>query len=136
MVAPVLRLDADQQREIAGHATIERYGAGELIQADGVIPEAVSFIVAGQVVLVVDGGDGNRTEAETLERGSYFGHSTLVRHPAAGSAVAVDEVTLVRVHRDAIEEVVQRNPQLLQEFGRAIDERRATVLRAVAEDAS
>jgi hypothetical protein len=41
---------------------------------------------------------------------------------------------VVRVQRDAIEKVVQRNPLLLQEFGRSIEERRATVFRALAGD--
>lgn len=134
VVAPILRLDAEQQRDMLAHTEIQRYGAGELIQPNGVIPDAVSFILDGRVVVVVEGGDGNRTEADTLERGSYFGQSTLVRHPASGSAVALDEVTLVRVDRDAIEDVVQRNPQLLQEFGRTIDERRMAAMQALAGD--
>ncbi|MEI6251409.1 MAG: mechanosensitive ion channel family protein [Mycobacteriaceae bacterium] len=134
VVAPTLLLNADQQTEMASHATIERYGSGELILTTGVVPEAMSFIVSGTVVLSADAGDGSRAEAGTLEEGSYMGQSTLVRHPTAGSYHALDEVTVVRVERDAIEKVVQRNPLLLQEFGRSIDERRATVLRALSDD--
>jgi small-conductance mechanosensitive channel len=135
VVAPVLKLDVEQQRAMMSHAEIARYGAGELMQLDGIIPDAVSFIVSGHVLLTADAEDGTRTEAGILERGSFLGTSTLVRHPATGSAFARDEVTVVRVHRDAIELVVQRNPQLLQEFGRAMDERRATILGALAEEA-
>ena len=134
VVAPTLRLNPDQQTQIAEHATIERYASGELILAAGVLPEAMSFIVSGTVLITADAGDGSRTEAGTLEQGSYIGQSTLVRHPAVGSAFALDEVMVVRVQRDAIEKVVQRNPLLLQEFGRSIEERRATVLRALAGD--
>ena len=134
VVAPHLRLNSDQQKGMAPHATIERYGSGELILATGVVPEAMSFIMSGVVVLTADTRDGSRTEAETLEEGSYIGQSTLVRHPTAGSYYALNEVALVRVDRDAIEKVVQRNPLLLQEFGRSIEERRATVLRALTID--
>jgi len=135
VVAPTLRLNSEQQRAMVPHAAIERYASGEMVQEHGTVPDAMSFIMAGTVMLTADAADGSRTEVGTLEEGSYFGHSTLIRHPTVGSAFAVDEVTLVRVDRDAIEKVVQHNPQLLQEFGRAIDERRTRVLRALDPEA-
>ena len=131
VVAPTLRLTGEQQRAMVPHAVIERYGSGELIQPDGIVPEAMSFITSGTVLLTAEAPDGSRTEVGTLETGSYLGHSTLIRHPVTGSSFALDEVTLVKVDRDAIEKVVQNNPQLLQEFGRSIDERRARVLQAI-----
>lgn len=131
-VAPTLQLSVDQQMAMASHAIIERYGAGELIQPEGIVPEAMSFIISGTVLLTSDAGDGGMAEAGTLEAGSYIGQSTLVRHPTVGHCFALGEVTLVRVDRDAIEAVVHRNPLLLQEFGRSIEERRATFLRARA----
>lgn len=132
VVAPTLFLSEEQQRAMAPYASIEIYGAGELIQADGIIPEKMSFVVSGTVLLTAESEVGGRTEVARLEEGSYLGQSTLVRHPAAGTSYALDEVTLVRVEREAIERVVQNNPILLQEFGRSIDERRASVLRAMA----
>lgn len=137
VVAPTLRLNGEQQRAMLAHAEIERYGSGELVQRAGVIPEAMSFITAGTVILTADSPDGSRTEVGTLDAGSYFGHSTLIRQAAVGSVFASDEVTVVKVERDAIEKVVQNNPKLLHEFGRAIDERRARVLQVLgAEDAA
>ncbi|MGV0991991.1 MAG: mechanosensitive ion channel family protein [Mycobacterium sp.] len=136
VVAPVLRLTGDQVSEMAAQTSVERYGAGEMILAGGVVPEAVSFIITGTAIFTADAEDGSRTEAGTLEEGSFLGQSTLIRNPAAGSYFAVDEVTLIRVEREAIERVVHHNPLLLQEFGRAIDERRAAVVRVTAEDDS
>jgi small-conductance mechanosensitive channel/CRP-like cAMP-binding protein len=133
VAAPTLRLTTDQQRSMAAHAVIERYGAGELILPAGIVPEHMLFIMSGTVLLTGDTDDGSRTEVGTLEEGSYLGQSTLVRHPVIGSYFALDEVTLVRVRREAIEQVVQRDPVLLQEFGRSIDERRASVFRALAD---
>ncbi len=135
-VAPVLRLSVEQQRAMASHAEIRIFGAGELIQANGVVPEGLSFIVSGQVLLTADAEDGSRTEIGTIERGSFLGQSTLIRHPVTGSSFALGEVTVVWVDRDAVEAVVQRNPVLLQEFGRSIDERRSAVLRALVDEAS
>ena len=133
VVTPILRLDSRQQQEIARYAHIERFGAGERIQSTGAIPDAVSFIISGEVVLTADAADGASVEIGTIERGSFLGHSTLIRQPVGNSAHARGEVALVRVAREPIETVVQRNPQLLQEFGRAIDERRTAVREALAE---
>lgn len=133
VVAPTLRLNADQQAAIAAHATIERYATGELILGADVVPEAMSFIVSGKVLITAEGAQGSRPEAGTLDAGAYLGQSTLVRRPSGVSYLALNEVTLIRVAREAIERVVQRNPLLLQEFGRSIEERRMTVLREVAD---
>ena len=72
----------------------------------------------------------------TIERGSFYGQSTLTRQATAGSTFALDEVTVIRVQREAIEKVLHKNPLLLQEFGRAIDERRSEVLKAMRETAA
>lgn len=133
VVAPPLRLSAEQQRTMVAHATIERYGAGELMQANGTVPDGMSFIISGTVLLTAEGDGGSRTEVGTHERGAFFGQSTLTRQPATGSYYALDEVMVVRVDRDAIEKVLHNNPVLLQEFGRAIDERRERVTRVLAE---
>ena len=133
VVAPTLRLTAEQQAAMVPHSRIERYGAGELIQAAGTVPDGMSFIISGTVLLTADAADGTRTEVGTFEAGTFIGQSTLIRHPVTGSVLAYDEATLIHVHRDAIERVVQKNPVLLQEFGRSIDEHRSAVLRALAE---
>lgn len=133
VVAPTLGLNAEQQQDMSGRAAIERYGAGELIQPNGIIPDHMLFIMSGTVLLTADAEDGSRTEIGTLEQGAYLGQSTLVRHPVSGSSFALEEVTLIRVDREAIERVVHRNPVLLQKFGRSIDERRATIMRALAD---
>ncbi|MFM9035464.1 MAG: mechanosensitive ion channel family protein [Mycobacterium sp.] len=135
VVAPTLLLTVEQQRAMAPYAVVERFGAGELIEPDGVVPDHMSFVISGVVLLTVAAGSGSRTEVTRLEEGAYLGQSTLVRHPVVGSYFALDEVALVRVRREAIERVVQNNPVLLQEFGRSMDERRATVLRAMTGDA-
>lgn len=128
VVAPILRLGAERQRAMESHATIEIYGAGELILRNGVVPEVILFIAAGKVLLTADAGDGSFTEVGTIDRGSFLGQSALIRHPVVGSYFAFDEVTVVRVDREAIGAVVKGNPQLLAEFSRSIDERRSKML--------
>ena len=68
----------------------------------------------------------------TLEEGDFLGQTTLTREPVRASARALDEVTVLQLGREQIEELVGRKPVLLQEIGRAIDDRRADVRRAIS----
>jgi CRP-like cAMP-binding protein len=94
----------------------------------------MTFIVSGRVRLTATTEDGSDISVGTLEVGSFLGQSTLTRQPVIGCAHAIDEVTVVQIGRERIETLVQRNPLLLQEFGRTIEGRRANVRRALAAD--
>lgn len=132
VVAPRLHLDREDQQQLLPYASVERFGAGELVQRSGEVPTGMMFIVAGELQLTATGEDGEEIIVGTLDAGAFVGQSTLTRQPVIGSSYAVDEVTVVAVGRDQIERIVHENPLLLQEFGRAIEQRRAFVLRAVA----
>ncbi|MCT7365135.1 mechanosensitive ion channel family protein [Mycolicibacterium llatzerense] len=134
VIAPTLQLSAEQQTDLAPAATLQRYAIGETIQRAGEVPEGMRFIVSGRIQLTTGTADEPGAVIGILDEGGYLGQSTLTRQPVIGSAQALDEVTLVHVERDCIETVVQRNPVLLQEFGRVIEDRRAHAQRALSAD--
>jgi CRP-like cAMP-binding protein len=68
----------------------------------------------------------------TLDEGAFLGQTTLTREPVAASAYALGEVTVLQIDREHIEELVARKPLLLQDIGRAIEERRANVGQVLA----
>ena len=82
--------------------------------------------------LAVIGDDGAIIPVRILEGGDFLGQTALTREPVAASAYALEEVTVLQVEREYIEEIVARKPLLLQDIGRAIEERRANVRRALA----
>lgn len=125
VVAPLLGLGDQEQQRMVRSARLERYGAGELIEAAGKVPDAICFVLSGVVAINAQLADGELGEVATRERGSFIGGSALIRQPATASCQALDEVALVRVEREAVEAVVRHNPQLLQELGRSIAETRA-----------
>ena len=131
VVAPTLWLRGDDQREVVADAVMDRYGADELIQRSGEVPDRMTFIVSGRVRLTGVTPDGGEISIGTLDEGGFLGQSTLTRQPVIGNARAIGEVTVVHVDRERIEVVVQRNPLLLQEFGRAIEDRRAKAREAL-----
>lgn len=135
VVAPTLRLSREDQEELVAHAWLERYGVGELIQRSGEVPEQMTFIVSGRVRLTANANDGSEVPVGVLEEGSFLGQSMLTRQPVIGWAYALDEVTVVQVDRDRMETLIHQNQLLLQEFGRTIEERRASVFRVLAPKA-
>ncbi|MCX2934018.1 mechanosensitive ion channel family protein [Mycobacterium sp. CVI_P3] len=136
VVASPLRLDRDEQQRLVEHATMERYGDGELIQRSGEVPTGIKFILSGEVTMTAAAEDGTEVVIGSHERGSFLGQSTLTRQPVIGWSYAVGEVTMVCIEREQVEAIVSDNPLLLQEFGRTIEQRRANVLRAVAASGS
>jgi small-conductance mechanosensitive channel/CRP-like cAMP-binding protein len=131
VVGPTFRLSHDEHQDLVEHARIELFGDGERILRAGEVPGGMMFVLAGNVRMTATLDDGSEVVVWTQDEGSFMGQSTLTRQPALGSAYAVGEVAVVYLARDMVAELVQRNPLLLQELGRTIDERRANVLRAI-----
>ena len=132
IIAPTLRLSQSDQEQLLPHARITRYGADEALQFAGQVPKRMTFIVNGQVRLIATGDDGALIPVRTLDEGDFLGQTALTREPVAASAYALGEVTVLQIDREHIEDLVGRKPLLLQDIGRAIEERRAKVRQALA----
>ena len=114
---------------------VVRYGADEVIQHVGDVPARMTFIVSGRIRLTVPVEDGSLVTITTLDEGSFLGQTALTRQAVLAKAQALGEVTVVQIGRDHIEEILQRKPALLHEFGRLIEERRTHVKRTLAATA-
>lgn len=133
-VGPDLRLSLSDQQSLVRHARVLRYGIDETVQALGVVPTAMTFLIAGSVRLVTTGDDGVAVQLATLGKGAFLGLTTLTRQPNFARAYALEEVTALEIDRDYLEEIVMSKPMLLQDLGRLIDERQRKVRRAVRPD--
>ena len=131
-VAPKLRLIHTDQQELAAYATVARFGADEILLHSGEVPTAMAFLVAGRVRLTATVDDGSLISVGTLEEGAFLGQTALTRQPVLAGAYALDEVTVLQIDRAHMEELVLRKPLLLQEIGRAIEDRRENIRRALA----
>ncbi len=132
-MAPILRAGSAELETLLPHVVVTRYGDGETMQRSGEIPAAMSFVVKGRVRLVVTGSDGAVVPVNTLHEGDFIGQTALTREPVAGSAYAIGEVTMMQIDRKAVEQLVFRKPELLQDLSQAIDERRERARAAAAE---
>ncbi|MGI9161606.1 MAG: mechanosensitive ion channel domain-containing protein [Mycobacterium sp.] len=131
VVTPVLRLSDDEEAEVSAHATLVRYGAGETISRSGDVPNYMTFIVRGVIRLTASNGEGVEVPVGVLESGAFLDQTVLTRQPVVGWARAVDQVTVVRVGREQIEDLVNSKPLLLEELGRAIHDRRDRAFRVI-----
>lgn len=132
IIAPTLGLTESDQEQLLPHAKIIRFGADETIQFAGQVPKRMTFLVNGRVRLSVTGEDGSVVPVRTLDVGDFIGQTALTREPVRANAVAIDEVTALQIERSYMEDLVLRRPLLLQEIGRAIEDRRDDVRRALA----
>ncbi|MEY8015453.1 MULTISPECIES: mechanosensitive ion channel family protein [Mycobacterium] len=130
VVAPALRLSMDEQRLLHSRARLVRYGADEIVEYAGQVPAGMTFLVAGSVQLTATADDGSVTVIGTLAEGSFLGLTALTRQPNLAGAHALGEVTALEIDREHLEPLVMREPVLLQNFGRIIEERRNKVRQA------
>jgi small-conductance mechanosensitive channel len=132
IIAPTLRLTAADQETLLPRATLTRYGTEEYLQFAGQVPKRMTFLVSGRVRLVASGDDGAIIPVRILEEGDFLGQTALTREAVTASAYALEEVTVLQIEREHIEDLVERKPLLLQDIGRAIEERRQSLRRALA----
>lgn len=136
MLAPILRLGADDRHELRGHIRLTRYGADEILQSPGQVPDHLTCLMTGQVQVSALGADGEPVPVRTLTTGGYLGETTLTRESVVTTARAVVETAVVEVDRNYLIALVHRKPLLLQEISRAIEEQRDGLQRALASTES
>ncbi|WP_304116722.1 mechanosensitive ion channel domain-containing protein [Mycolicibacterium bacteremicum] len=132
VVASSLRLTAEETEALSPLVRLARYGVQESMQAPGQVPTRMTFIVRGRVQLTAVREDGVLVTVRVAEEGDFLGQTALTREPVTTGAQALDEVTVVQIDRVHVERLVARKPLLLQEIGRAIEERQLAVQQALA----
>jgi small-conductance mechanosensitive channel len=130
VVAPILRLNLSDQQSLHSSARIVRYGADEIVEYAGQVPSGMTFLIAGRVRLTAMTDDGSVVEISTLEEGEFLGLTALTRQPNLASAYALEEVTALELDREHLENLVMREPLLLQDFGNILEERQSKVRQA------
>lgn len=132
-IAPTLRLSGLDQELLAPKVQLARYGADETIQIPGQVPKQMMFVIGGRVQMTITDDTGSVIPVRLLHGGDFLGQTTLTREPVVAGAYAIDEVTVLQISRQHVEELVMQKPQLLQDIGKAIEERRSSVRKVLAD---
>lgn len=131
VVGPTLHLGEKERELVLSTSRLERYGLGEIVQPEGVMPHDIRFIVDGRVRLAVEAG-GGRIEFATAEPGDYVGQTALTREKTLTTAIAADVLTVLVVPLETVDELVRSRPLLAQEIGQSIELKRKLAADALA----
>ncbi|WP_223694223.1 mechanosensitive ion channel domain-containing protein [Leifsonia poae] len=125
LVAPTLHLASDELEDFLASARLERFGAGEVIQRTGTIPETTGVIALGTARLGAPVEGGGEIPLGLLGENEFVGLTALTREKLFTTIVASTDVTLVTVSVPVLEELVRKRPALAREIGQTIDNRRS-----------
>ena len=118
-------LNADERGKLAAGAQVETRHAGETIVVEGE-PGSSLFIVASGVVRVTRAlGGGGSVEVGRLSVYEHFGEmSLLTGEPRGASVLALTDCTLLRIGKDALDEVLRGRPRIAAELAADMERRR------------
>jgi small-conductance mechanosensitive channel len=134
-IAAELGLGEEAVTTMTGRARRLLYAEGELVQPPNSIPEGVGFITEGKVGMIVYADDGRELALGRLGVGDYIGATSLTRQRMLTGVIALTDTTIVSVHRDAMNPVVQQDHRLARQIGEAIEMRRKAATQAITEAA-
>jgi CRP-like cAMP-binding protein len=116
-------LSDEQVRDLARHARLERYTAGEALVRQGEAGRSLFVVRTGDVR--IEKADGSSTrELARLGPGSFFGEmSLLTGEPRSASVIALGEVEAVVVEKDAFATLLHDDGHLARALSEALAER-------------
>jgi small-conductance mechanosensitive channel/CRP-like cAMP-binding protein len=139
-------LDAQALHLLAEHAQKRVYLPGEPVVREGEPGEELFVVMEGEADVVIKAGDQTAPVA-TLKKGQFFGEmSLLTGAPRSATVQAKSQLTVAVIGKNAMSQVISRNPNLAGQFGTMLAARqselattretadRAARLRPAAED--
>ena len=127
---PLVREDLE---EIARDAIVQDFGKAERIVHQGDPGDALYIITDGTAVVSVRDDQGTEKEVARLSRGEFFGEMALLTgEPRTASVTAFDDLTVLVIHKEALQTMLQRKPALAEEIAQIVEVRRQG-LRAIRD---
>ena len=132
-VATTLGLSNEAYTAMTVNARYLPFADGEIVQQPNTIPGGVGFITEGEVQMFIRTEDGQQLAFGVLGVGDYLGATALTRQRTVVGMVALTDVIIVAVAREAIEQVVRIDHRFARQIGDVIDIRRKAAKEALAE---
>jgi small-conductance mechanosensitive channel/CRP-like cAMP-binding protein len=123
------------RKDLARRTGIAHFGQGETIIRQGDAETGPFYVIAEGEVLVRVRSPGHEEEEDLarLRPGDYFGEmAVLTGEPRSASVVALGDVTLVTMDREAFAELFAREPNAAHALAEVLAQRREGLSRAMA----
>jgi small-conductance mechanosensitive channel/CRP-like cAMP-binding protein len=126
-------LGPEELQALGRDAVREDYGRGERVVHQGDRGETFFLIQDGTAVVSLLDENGAEREVARLGRGEFFGEmSVLTGEPRTASVTAIDDLSVLVVHRQVFQQMLARRPSLAQEMAEIVEARRQG-LRAIQD---
>ncbi len=123
-LAPALSLARDEVAPLVPQLRLERYGAGEVVQRTGSVPDGMRYIVSGTAALSAPVDGGGEVVIAVLDRDDVVGLTALTRQTAAARVVATTDLAVLSVPVGVLDGLVKTRARLARDIGQEIDNRR------------
>jgi small-conductance mechanosensitive channel/CRP-like cAMP-binding protein len=128
-------LSHDESLRLASEVTLERFGRGERIIAEGDVGECFYIIVSGTASVSVCGIDGKLVAVSELQPGAVFGEMSLLAGGSRTASVfATSDIVIARIGKEALSHLLAVRPDLLESFAHYAAERTKQIAAARDQD--
>jgi small-conductance mechanosensitive channel len=137
--APALYLTAEDVEAIAPQLRLERYGAGEVLQRPGHVPDGMRYVVSGTAAISTPSETGGDVTFAVLDRDDVCGLTALTRQGVSARIAATSDLAVLFVPTAVLDQLVKTRPRLARDIGQEMDNRQARAreaLRAAGAEAS
>lgn len=131
LFAPALYVNRDEAEALADQVRLERYGAGEVVQRVGTVPDGMRFIISGTAQLATPLTAGGELPVSQLARKDVLGLASLTRQAVAVTVTATSDLAVLVVPVAVLDRLVKTRPALARDIGIEIDNRRTRALAAL-----
>lgn len=122
-----------QRHELAARATTRLFSPGEVIVRQGDESAELFIILRGDVVIVLE-NDHTSTEVARLSQGQFFGEMALVTGERRKATVkAGSEAELLVIGHAAFQEVLKKNPTVIEQLSEVLADRQLQLDATQAE---
>ena len=124
---PLFSILSEQQiQKTISVSSVCSYGPGEIIFSENETGDSLFMLIDGHVSIRTTEITRNNTEIARLNRGDIFGEMTVFAGtPRSATIQSISKVDVLEVSRQAIAELIEEQPELLDSFGQLISARQA-----------
>jgi CRP-like cAMP-binding protein len=128
-------LSHEESLRLASEVTLERFGRGERVIAEGDEGDCFYIVVSGTASVSVRGVDNRLVPVSELQRGAVFGEMSLLAGGLRTASVfATSDVTVARIGKEALSHLLANRSDLLESFAHYAAERTKQIAAARAQD--
>ncbi|MFO1076977.1 MAG: mechanosensitive ion channel family protein [Planctomycetota bacterium] len=126
-------LSQEELDQMSHHCERYEFGRGERIVHQGDPGDAMYVVLEGTAIVTIRTESDAEREVARLSRGEFFGEMALLTgEPRNANVTAVDDLSVLVIHKDALHAMLARRPGLAHEMAEIVEARRQG-LRAVKE---